>query len=107
MNLTSLCGRTCADGGVFMTATKTNAIKMVTGYYEHNLCIDGEVIYSFDGDISEFWFIENPRASAEMYVENILTEFRENYNQNGYDLVSENKDEIINVMTEYIANWIA
>ena len=105
--MTSLCGRTCVDGGVIMTATKTNAIEMITGYYEHNLCINGEVIYSFDGDISEFWFIENPRACAEMYVENILTEFKENYNQNSYDLVSENKDEIIKVMTKYIADWIA
>lgn len=90
-----------------MTATKTNAIKMITGYYEHNLCINGEVIYSFDGDTSEFWFGDDPRACAEMYVDNIMTEFRENHNQNGYDLVSKNKDEIINVMTEYIADWIA
>ena len=55
----------------------------------------------------EYWFDDDPKACAEMYVENILTEFRENYNQNSYDLVSENKDEIINVMTEYIADWIA
>ena len=90
-----------------MTTTKTNVIEMITGYYEHNLYINGEVIYSFDGDISEFWFDGDPRACAEMYMDNILTEFRENYNQNGYNLVSENKDEIINVMTEYIADWIA
>ena len=90
-----------------MTATKTKAVEMITGYYEHNLCINGEVIYSFDGDTSEFRFIENPRASAEMYVYDILSEFRENNNQNGYDLVSKNKDEIIKVMTEYIADWIA
>lgn len=80
----------------------TTDINMTTGYYEHYLCIDGEVIYSFDG----FWFGDDPRACAEMSVESILSEFRENYNQNSYDLVSENKDEIIKVMTEYIADWI-
>ena len=90
-----------------MTATKTNAIEMITGYYEHNLCINGEVIYSFDGDTSEYWFDDDPRACAEMYVENILTEFKENHNQNSYDLALKNKDKIIKVMTEYIADWIA
>lgn len=90
-----------------MTATKTNSIKMITGYYEHNLYINDELIYTFDGDCSEHWFGCVPKEWAEAYVEYILSEFKENYNQNGYDLVSKNKDEIVNVMTEYITDWIA
>lgn len=89
-----------------MTTTKATEIKLIAGYYEFHLFINGELIYCLDGDCSEDWFnYEDSRVYAEFCVDSILDELKQDERYTDYEMIATNKDDVIKCIAEFVADW--
>lgn len=89
-----------------MTKTKTN-VTLTVGYYEFHLYINNKMVYVLDGDCTESWYeYEDSRDYAELCVEGILEELKDNDDWDDYNLVLENKVEVINTIASFVADFI-
>lgn len=86
---------------------KTSIIEFHAGYYEWNLYINGNLIYTFDEGISE-WITNKTKKDdfkniVEMFVDGMIEEMEEAGNKH-ISSVKNNMEIIVNKMLEVWAN---
>lgn len=85
---------------------ESSKVKIMAGYHEILIYVDDVLVYAMDEDCTEDWFeYEDKTDCAELYVDSILEEFRENESWDNYELVKENKKEIIKALADYMVYW--
>ncbi len=94
------------------TAGNHPKIEMRAGYYEFNIYIDGVLVFTADSDCSEDWYEykDDTTPYGELFVDGMLEELEEDAREKDdwekYDLVEENKDGLIKVVSEFVRDWI-
>ena len=85
-------------------------IYMLTGYYEYHLMYNDTTLYVFDcndTEVWEEWYADGDvKYRAEECVDMILEQLKEAEEWKIYDLITDNKAEVINVMANFVTNLV-
>lgn len=89
-----------------MTITKARNIKIIAGYYEFHIFMDDELVYSIDGDCADDWSEHEDKTDcAELYVDAILYELKEDERWTEYGMIAANKEKVIKALAAFMADW--
>jgi hypothetical protein len=84
-------------------SSSVDTVRVMAGYYEILIYVGDVLVYALDGDCIETWYdYEDKTDCAAQYVDAILEEFKENESWDKYELVEENKKEIIEALADYM-----